>query len=139
MQPAQISLAELVKSLTGLHQTQHQALMDLRLEQEDRFRLLGQGQEEDWQVIRSLLGWEVTPDAASTISHIPLIKTTRRRLWTCLRRKRRRPVRLISLPSREAQVTAQQLPVANLLPYGDLKRCQKKVGGAGAVHRLSAA
>lgn len=78
-----------------------------RLEQEDQFRLLDQGQEVDRRVIRSLLGWEVTPDTASTISHIPLIKTTLRRLWTFLRRKRRRPVRLIPLLSGEAQEAAQ--------------------------------
>lgn len=36
MQPAQpMLLAELVKLLASLHQSQHQVLMDLRLEQED--------------------------------------------------------------------------------------------------------
>lgn len=93
MQPAQPTpLAELVKSFAGLHQTQHQALMDLRLEQEYQFRLLVQAQEKDQQIIQSLLGW-VTQ-------------------W---------PVRLIPLLSGEAQVAAQQLPVANLLDYEDLK------------------
>ncbi len=48
MQPAQpMPLAELVKSLAGLHQAQHQALMDMKLEQEDRFRLMVQAQDED--------------------------------------------------------------------------------------------
>ncbi len=60
MQSAQPTpLVELVKSLAGLHQTQYQALMDLKLEQEDRFWLFVQVQDEDWQVLRSLLGREV--------------------------------------------------------------------------------
>ncbi len=48
MQPASPTpLAELVQSLAGLHQAQHQALLDMKLEQEDRFRLLVQAQDED--------------------------------------------------------------------------------------------
>ncbi len=75
MQPAQPTpLAELVKSLAGLHQAQHQALMDMKLEQEDRFRLLVQAQDEDRRAIRSLLGREETPVAAPSIAHVPLMK-----------------------------------------------------------------
>ncbi len=75
MQPAQLTpLAELVKSLAGLHQAQHQALMDMKLEQEDRFRLLVQAQDEDRRAIRSLLGREETPVAAPLIAHVPLMK-----------------------------------------------------------------
>lgn len=70
MQPAQPTpLPELVKSLASLHQTQHQVLMDFRLEQEGRFRLLVQAQEGDRRFILSLLGLEVGPDAVSTILH----------------------------------------------------------------------
>ncbi len=75
MQPAQSTpLAELVKSLAGLHQAQHQALMDMKLEQEDRFRLLVQAQDEDRRAIRSLLGREESPVAAPTIAHVPLMR-----------------------------------------------------------------
>lgn len=70
MQPSQpTALAELVKSLAGLQQTQHQALMDFRLEQEDRFHLLVQAQEGDRRVILGLLGLEVAPDTVPTILH----------------------------------------------------------------------
>ncbi len=50
--------------------------------------------------------------------------TTRRLLWTFSRRQRKRAAgRLIPLLTGEAQVVAQQLPVANLLAsYDDLKR-----------------
>ncbi len=41
-----------MKSLAGLHQAQHQALMDMKLEQEDRFRLLVQTQDEDQRITR---------------------------------------------------------------------------------------
>ncbi len=67
-------LAELVQSLAGLHQAQHQALLDMKLEQEDRFRLLVQAQDEDRRAIRSLLGQEGTPVAAPSIAHVPLMK-----------------------------------------------------------------
>ncbi len=75
MQPASPTpLAELVQSLAGLHQAHHQALLDMKLEQEDRFRLLVQVQDEDRRAIRSLLGREGTPVAAPSIAHIPLMK-----------------------------------------------------------------
>ncbi len=75
MQPAQPTpLAVLVKSLAGLHQAQHQALMDMKLEPEDRFRLLVQAQDEDRRAIRSLLGREENPVAVPSIAHVPLMK-----------------------------------------------------------------
>ncbi len=75
MQPASPTpLAELVQSLAGLHQAQHQALLDMKLEQEDRFQLLVQAQDEDRRAIRSLLGREGTPVAAPSIAHVPLMK-----------------------------------------------------------------
>ncbi len=67
-------LGELVKSLAGLHQAQHQVLMDMKLEQEDRFQLLVQAQDEDQRAIRSLLGREDNPVAAPSIAHVPLMK-----------------------------------------------------------------
>ncbi|XP_018958985.2 neurotrophin receptor-interacting factor homolog [Cyprinus carpio] len=148
MQPAAaMPLAELVKSLAGLHQTQHQALMDLKLEQEDRFQLLVQAQEEDWRVFRSWFGWEDAPVATSSFAHVPLMKmgpqddpeafvdlferTAEACGWACTQW----PVRLIPLLTGEAQVAAQQLPVANLLAYDDLKRAiLQRVGRTPEQH-----
>ncbi len=149
MQPASPTpLAELVKSLAGLHQAQHQALMDMKLEQEDRFRLLVQAQDEDRRAVRSLLGREETPVAAPSIAHVPLMKmgphddpeafvdlfekTTEACGWA----RSQWPVRLIPLLTGEAQVAAQQLPVANLLAYEDLKRAiLQRVGRNPEQHR----
>ncbi len=149
MQPAQLTpIAELVKSLAGLHQAQHQALMDMKLEQEDRFRLLVQAQDEDRRAIRSLLGREETPVAAPSIARVPLMKmgphddpeafvdlfekTAEASGWA----HSQWPVRLIPLLTGEAQVAAQQLPVANLLAYEDLKRAiLQRVGRNPEQHR----
>ncbi len=143
MQPAQSTpLAELVKLLAGLHQAQHQALMDMKLEQEDRFRLLVQAQDEDRRAIRSLLGREENPVAAPSIAHVPLMrmgphddteafvdlfeKTAEVCGWA----------RLIPLLTGEVQVAAQQLPVANLLAYEDLTRAiLQRVGQNLEQHR----
>ncbi len=149
MQPAQPTpLAELVKSLAGLHQAQHQALMDMKLEQEDRFRLLVQAQDEDRRAIRSLLGREETPIAAPSIAHVPLIKMGphddpeafvdlfEKTAEACGWARSQWPVRLIPLLTGEAQVAAQQLPVANLLAYDDLKRAiLQRVGRNPEQHR----
>ncbi len=48
--------------------------MDKKLEQEDRFRVLVQAQDEDRRVLRSLLGREGIPVAAPSITHVPLMK-----------------------------------------------------------------
>ncbi len=149
MQPAQPTpLAELVKSLAGLHQAQHQALMDMKLEQEDRFRLLVQAQDEDRRAIRSLLGREETPVAAPSIAHVPLMKMGphddpeafvdlfEKTAEACAWARGQWPVRLIPLLTGEAQVAAQQLPVANLLAYEDLKRAiLQRVGQNPEQHR----
>ncbi len=148
MQPAQPTpLAELVKSLAGLHQAQHQALMDMKLEQEDRFRLMVQAQDEDRRAIRSLLGREDNPVAAPPIAHVPLMKmgphddpeafvdlfekTAEAYGWARVHW----PVRLIQLLTGEAQVAAQKLPVANLLAYDDLKRAiLQRIGRSPEKH-----
>ncbi len=149
MQPAQSTpLAELVKSLAGLHQAQHQALMDMKLEQEDRFRLLVQAQDEDRQAIRSLLGREENPVAAPSIAHVPLMRMGphddpeafvdlfEKTVEACGWVRTQWPVRLIPLLTGEAQVAAQQLPVANLLAYEDLKRAiLQRVGRNPEQHR----
>ncbi len=149
MQPTQpMPLAELVKSLAGLHQAQHQALMDMKMEQEDRFRLMVQAQDEDRRAIRSLLGREDNPVAAPPITHVPLMKMgphddpeafvdlfekiAEACGWACAHWS----VRLIPLLTGEAQVAAQQLPVANLLAYDDLKRAiLQRVGLSPEQHR----
>ncbi len=133
MQPAQPTpLAELVKSLAGLHQAQHQALMDMKLEQEDRFRLLVQAQDEDRWPIWSLLGREETPVAAPSVTHVPLMKMGphddpeafvdlfEKTAEACGWARSQWPVRLIPLLTGEAQVAVAT--VANLLAYEDLKR-----------------
>ncbi len=149
MQPAQPTpLAELVKSLAGLHQAQHQALLDMKLEQEDRFRLLVQAQDEDRRAIRSLLGREGSPVAAPTIAHVPLMRMGphddpeafvdlfEKTAEACGWARTQWPVRLIPLLTGEAQVAAQQLPVANLLAYEDLKRAiLQRVGRNPEQHR----
>ncbi len=149
MQPAQPTpLAELVKSLAGLHQAQHQALLDMKLEQEDRFRLLVQAQDEDRRAIRSLLGREEFPVAAPSIAHVPLMRMGphddpeafvdlfEKTAQACGWARTQWPVRLIPLLTGEAQVAAQQLPVANLLAYEDLKRAiLQRVGRNPEQHR----
>ncbi len=149
MQPASPTpLAELVQSLAGLHQAQHQALLDMKLEQEDRFRLLVQAQDEDRRAIRSLLGREGTPVAAPSITHVPLMKMGphddpeafvdlfEKTAEACGWARTQWPVRLIPLLTGEVQVAAQQLPVANLLAYEDLKRAiLQRVGRNPEQHR----
>ncbi len=48
--------------------------MDMKLEQEDRFRLLVQAQDEDRRAIRSLLGQEESPSQPPSIAHVPLMR-----------------------------------------------------------------
>ncbi len=79
--------------------------------EEDRFRLLVQAQNEDRRDIRSLLGREENPVTAPSIAHVPLMRMG----------PHDDPEAFVDLTG-EAQVAAQQLPVANLLAYEDLKR-----------------
>ncbi len=69
----------------------------MKLEQEDRFWLMVQAQDEDRRAIRSLLGLEDNPVAAPPIAHVRWWRwvhtTTRRLLWTFSRRQRRRAAR----------------------------------------------
>ncbi len=126
MQPAQPTpLVELVKSLAGLHQTQHQALMDMKLEQEDRFRVLVQVQDQDRQVLRSLLGREGTPVVAPSVAHVPLMKMGPQ---TSLRRQRRRaagraPNGLCACPAAD-RGSADGSPTATCSEPPDLRRSQ---------------
>ncbi len=124
----------------------HQALMDMKLEQEDRFRL--QAQDEDRRAIWSLLGQEENPVAAPSIAHVPLMRLGphddpeafvdlfKKTAEACGCARTQWPVRLIPLLTGEAQVAAQQLPVANLLAYEDLKRAiLQRVGRIPEQHR----
>ncbi|XP_051505984.1 beta-klotho [Myxocyprinus asiaticus] len=51
-------LAEVIKTLAGIHQIQHQALLELRVELEQWFQVLFQAQAEDRQVLRSFVHQE---------------------------------------------------------------------------------
>lgn len=46
---------EIIQNVASVHQTQHQALVTLCMEQKQHFRALLQAQVEDWQVPRSSL------------------------------------------------------------------------------------
>ncbi len=100
------------------------------------------------RAIRSLLGREETPVAAPSIAHVPLMKMGphddpeaivdlfEKTAEACGWARSQWPVRLIPLLTGEAQVAAQQLPVANLLAYEDLKRAiLQRVGRNPEQHR----
>ncbi len=112
--------------------------MDMKLEQEDRFRLMVQAQDEDRRAIRSLLSREDNPGAAPPIAHVPLMKMG----------PHDDPEAFVDLFEKacgwalltgEAQVPAQQLPVANLLAYDDLKRpsCNASAGAPSSIANAS--
>uniref|UniRef100_A0A9J8DD92 SCAN box domain-containing protein n=1 Tax=Cyprinus carpio carpio TaxID=630221 RepID=A0A9J8DD92_CYPCA len=130
--------AEIITSLAGLHQENHQALLDLRADQEQRFQAMMRVQQEDRELFWSLLDREVRMRSASPspipAAHMPLTKMGasddpeafldlfERTAEACEWPSTSWPVRLIPLLSGEAQKAAQQLPVQNLLVYADLKR-----------------
>ncbi|KAL7838307.1 hypothetical protein AOLI_G00267110 [Acnodon oligacanthus] len=68
------SLGELVKALSLLQQTQHQALLDAQRENQARFEALARGQEADRRLLRSLLLAPSTP--APTPATISISKMT---------------------------------------------------------------
>ncbi|XP_051504740.1 uncharacterized protein LOC127412434 [Myxocyprinus asiaticus] len=122
-----LPLEEVFKSLTSIHQAKYQALMELRMEQEKRFKVLLQAQAEDWRVLRSLIPQEgasaITPTAAgphvTQVNILELFEHTARALkWP----RSQWVVHLLSLLSGEAQLVAQQLQVANFLGYTNLKK-----------------
>ncbi len=87
-------LAELVKSLAGLHQAQHQALIDMKLEQEDRFRLLVQARMKISGSSGARLAGRTTPSQphrSPTSRWWRLVHTMIwRPLWISSRRQQRR-------------------------------------------------
>ncbi|XP_051581090.1 uncharacterized protein LOC127456668 [Myxocyprinus asiaticus] len=127
--------AEVLKSLAGLHHTHHQALLELRQDQDRRFHEILQVQAEDRHVIQSLLSQEKapaeTPDTAAPAALMKMgaeddpeafldIFERTAEIWGWPRAQW--AATLIPLLSGEAQLAAQQLPAASLLVYDDLRK-----------------
>lgn len=67
--------AETVQTLAGIHQTQHQVIIELCMDQEQCFQALFQVQAEDRQVLQSPVQPADTPAAApAALPHITLTK-----------------------------------------------------------------
>ncbi|XP_052398583.1 uncharacterized protein LOC127946212 isoform X2 [Carassius gibelio] len=143
--------ADIISSLAGLHQEHHQALLDLRADQDHRFQAMMRAQQEDRELVRSLLDREARTGSASPSApppHMPLPKMGptddpeafldlfERTAEACGWPVDSWPVRVIPLLSGEAQKAAQQLPVPNLLVYADLRRAiLQRVGLSPEQHR----
>ncbi len=150
--PSSSPFADVIHSLAGLHQEHHQALLDMREDQERRFQTLVRAQQEDRELFRSWMDREVRAGGATPAlappTHMPLnkmgpqddpeafIDLFERTAEACGWPAANWPVRLIPLLSGEAQLAAQQLPVQNLLVYDDLKRAiLQRVGLNPEQHR----
>ncbi len=150
--PTSSPFADVIQSLAGLHQEHHQALLDMREDQERRFCALVQKQQQDRELFRSWMDREVRaggiPPAPALPPHMPLQKMGsqddpeafldlfEKTAEACGWPQMNWPVRLIPLLSGEAQLAAQQLPVQNLLVYDDLKRAiLQRVGRNPEQHR----
>ncbi len=150
--PSSSPFADVIHSLAGLHQEHHQALLDMREDQERRFQTLVRTQQEDRELFRSWMDREVRAGGATPApappTHMPLnkmgpqddpeafIDLFERTAEACGWPPANWPVRLIPLLSGEAQLAAQQLPVQNLLVYNDLKRAiLQRVGLNPEQHR----
>ncbi|XP_048019114.1 uncharacterized protein LOC125250521 [Megalobrama amblycephala] len=71
------TFAEVIASLAVLHQEQHQALLDLRTDQERRFQAIVQAQQEDRERFRSWIDREVRQETIgqpAAPTHLPLNK-----------------------------------------------------------------
>ncbi|XP_051724240.1 uncharacterized protein LOC127498671 isoform X1 [Ctenopharyngodon idella] len=143
--------AEIITSLAVMQQEQHQALLDLRQDQERCFQVVVQAQQEDRERFRSWIDREVRPEALeprAVPAHLPLHKmgseddpevfldlfqkTAELSGWP----RDQWPMRLVPLLSGESQIAAQQLPVQNLLVFDDLKRAiLQRVGRSPEEHR----
>ncbi len=150
--PTGSPFADVIQSLAGLHQEHHQALLDMREDQERRFCALVQNQQEDRELFRSWIDQEVRaggiPTAPAPPTHMPVQKMGpqddleafldlfEKTADACGWAQTDWPVRLIPLLTGEAQLAAQQLPVQNLLVYDDLKRViLQQVGRSPEQHR----
>ncbi len=76
--PTSSPFADVIQSLAGLHQEHHQALLDMREDQERRFCALVQTQQEDRELFWSWMDREVRagviPPAPSLSTHMPVNK-----------------------------------------------------------------
>ncbi len=76
--PTSSPFADVIQSLAGLHQEHHQALLDMREDQERRFCALVQNQQQDRELFRSWMDREVRaggiPPAPALPTHMPLQK-----------------------------------------------------------------
>lgn len=73
--PTSMPFADVISSLVVLHQEQHQALLDIRTDQERRFQAIIQVQQEDRERFRSWMDREVQAEAATQqtlVPHLPL-------------------------------------------------------------------
>ncbi len=145
--------AEVIQSLAGLHQEHHQALLEMRDDQERCFCALVQAQQEDRELFRSWMDQEVRAGGPSSRNpdgptHLPLnkmgaqddpeafLELFEKSAEACGWPRDHWPVRLIPLLSGEAQMAAQQLPIQNLLVFTDLKRAiLQRVGLSPEQHR----
>ncbi|XDV46982.1 hypothetical protein PO909_016758 [Leuciscus waleckii] len=118
--PPATPFADIITSLAGLHQEQHQQLLAIKEEQDQRFAALLRGQQEDRELFRSWIDREVraTPPVKETSTPLPLNKmgpqddpeafidlferSAEDRGWPT----QDWPMRLIPLLSGEAQVAA---------------------------------
>ncbi|KAK9959353.1 hypothetical protein ABG768_009481 [Culter alburnus] len=145
------TFAEVIASLAVLHQEQHQALLDLRTDQERRFQAIVQAQQEDRERFRSWIDREVHQETIGQLAaptHLPLNKmgpcddpeafldlferSAEASGWP----RDQWSMRLVPLLSGESQVAAQQLPAENLLVFDDLRRAiVQRVGRTPEQHR----
>ncbi len=151
--PPSSPFAEVIQSLAGLHREQHQALLEMRDDQERRFCVLVQAQQEDRELFRSWMDQGVRAGGPSARdpdgpTHLPLnkmgpqddpeafLELFEKSAEACGWPRDHWPVRLIPLLSGEVQMAAQQLPIQNLLVFTDLKRAiLQRVGLSPEQHR----
>ncbi len=78
LSPTSSQFADVIQSLTGLHQELHQVLLDMREDQERSFCALVQNQQQDRELFRSWMDREVRaggiPPAPALPTHMPLQK-----------------------------------------------------------------
>ena len=133
--PSATPFAEVIQALAVLHREQHEALVEIRADQDQRFRALVEAQREDRELVRRLLDQGIRP-ASTSAAHPPIslqkmgpqddpevfLDLFEKMAEACGWPRAEWPVRVIPLLSGEAQIAAQQLPAQNLLDYAHLKR-----------------
>ncbi len=119
--PPSSPFAEVIQSLAGLHQEQHQALLEIRDDRERRFCALVQAQQEDRELFRSWMDQGVRAGGSSARdpdgpTHLPLnkmgpqddpeafLELFEKSAEACGWPRDHWPVRLIPLLSGEAQM-----------------------------------